>query len=157
MTQGHIERELSIDAPIDVVWATITEPEQINEWWTDTAQIDLHPGGDGRLGWVSRATNEPMTVPLRVERFEPPHHFSFRWCHPDAAAPTDANSLLVEFSLTSDGQGTRLRLVESGFDTREWTAAERDAELAKHEDGWTRHLATLRQHAASVAVGAEVR
>ncbi len=50
---------------------------------------------------------------------EEPHLFSFRWipygidieCDPETETPT-----LVEFRLTPDGAGTRLTIVESGFE-----------------------------------------
>ena len=28
----QIEREVVIDAPVDVVWRTVTEPQQISQW-----------------------------------------------------------------------------------------------------------------------------
>ena len=51
------------------------------------------------------------TVNVRVERFEPPHFFSFRWHHPDGAEPAPSNALLVDFRLESNGNSTLLRLV----------------------------------------------
>jgi len=51
MPADRIEREIDIDAPIDVVWTVITEPEHINGWFTDSAELDVRPRGEGRLGW----------------------------------------------------------------------------------------------------------
>ena len=39
-----IEREVMIDAPVDVVWRTITEPEQISQWLAERAELELKPG-----------------------------------------------------------------------------------------------------------------
>jgi uncharacterized protein YndB with AHSA1/START domain len=32
-----IEREVLIEAPVEVVWRTITEPDQMSQWFADTA------------------------------------------------------------------------------------------------------------------------
>ncbi|MCW2890124.1 MAG: hypothetical protein JWL58_6986 [Streptosporangiaceae bacterium] len=36
--------------------------------------------------------------------------FSYRWQHPPGVAAGEGNSLLVEFTLTCEGDGTRLRV-----------------------------------------------
>ena len=63
--------------------------------------------------------------------------------HPDEEA-TDANSTLVEFTLTPDGTGTRLRLAESGFASLV-IPAEREATASydSHSSGCTEVLAAL--------------
>ena len=50
---------------------------------------------------------------------------------PDAE-PTPANSTLTEFTLAAEGDGTRVAVVESGFDALDVDAAERAALLASH-------------------------
>src|SRR5258707_6417202 len=79
MPADRIEREIDIDAPIDVVWAVITEPEHINGWFTDAVEVEIRPGSEGRLRWDANDKRRAHTVNLRVERLEPPHFFSFRW------------------------------------------------------------------------------
>jgi uncharacterized protein YndB with AHSA1/START domain len=149
MRADRIEREIRIDAPIDVVWAVVTEPEHIATWFSDEAEIDVRPGGDGRLVWQMKATNREVAVNLRVERLEPPHAFSFRWDYPDDAQPTASNAALVEFALEADGESTRLRLVESGLEALESTDAEKDAYFEEHSRGWDTHLGGLREYAAA--------
>ena len=46
-----IEREILIEAPAEVVWGVITEPEQISRWFTDEAEVEARPGGAGTLTW----------------------------------------------------------------------------------------------------------
>ncbi len=74
MPADRIEREIDIDAPIDVVWNVITQPEHITVWFTDTAEFDLDPGGEGRLGWDAKARTRPTVVesPSRAGRSAPP-------------------------------------------------------------------------------------
>jgi uncharacterized protein YndB with AHSA1/START domain len=53
MVPERIEREISIDAPLEVVWAVVTESQHISGWFSDSAQIDLRPGGELILTWKS--------------------------------------------------------------------------------------------------------
>lgn len=54
-----------------------------------------------------------------------PHAFSFRWNHPEGTEPRERNSMLVEFTLTEEPGGTRLRVVESGMRELDWPEEER--------------------------------
>ncbi|MEO9181332.1 MAG: SRPBCC domain-containing protein, partial [Acidimicrobiales bacterium] len=49
MYAATIEREIRIEAPIEVVWNVITNPIEIVKWFADEAEIDLRPGGIGYL------------------------------------------------------------------------------------------------------------
>jgi uncharacterized protein YndB with AHSA1/START domain len=149
MSADRIEREIEIGAPVDVVWAVVTEPHHIASWFTDSAQLDLRPGGDGRFDFRSRATGDPTSVNLRVECVDPPHFFSFRWTHPEGAEPDETNSLLVELRLEAAGDATRLHLVESGFERAD-RGEHRDS--ADHSSGWDIHLARLVDYAQRSAV-----
>ena len=138
MVPNQIERETLIEAPLEVVWGVVTEPEQITRWLSDGAQLDLRPGGDGVLSWK---THDP--VRLRVERVERPHLFSFRWMHPEGSEPLDDNSILVEFTLTDEGGRTRLRVVESGLAAVGWPQEEKTEYRDSHSGGWERHFREL--------------
>jgi uncharacterized protein YndB with AHSA1/START domain len=82
MIPERIEREILIDAPIDVVWSVVTEPEHVGGWFSDSAEIDLRPGGDAIFIW-----DEHGSAHGRVERVEPPHFVSYRWMRPVRAPP----------------------------------------------------------------------
>lgn len=140
MPADRIEREIRIDAPIDVVWGVVTEPEQMSQWLSDSADFEATPGTYGSVAW-----KEYGSYDLRIEEAEPPHRFSFRWVYPPASEPRETNSLLVEFTLTDeDGGATRLRLVESGFRFVEGGHHEDSGSyIGNHERGWDQHLAKL--------------
>jgi uncharacterized protein YndB with AHSA1/START domain len=143
MTDLTIEREILIDAPAEVVWRTITEPEQIAQWFADRVELDLRPGGAGVLVFLP-ADAEPITAPLVVESVEPPRRFAFRWSHPAGAAPAPGNSVLVELTLTPEGGGrTRLRVVETGLDAIDWTDEDKARYVAEHRSGWATILGRL--------------
>ena len=137
-----VEREILIEAPVDVVWDIVTEPEQIRQWFADEAEIELRVGARGRLAFKGHDSYE-----LRVEAVEPPRRFAFRWVRTPGAAFGADNSMLVEFTLQAEDGNTRLRVVESGFDAIEWSDAERAAYAEDHARGWLRVLVRLRDYA----------
>jgi uncharacterized protein YndB with AHSA1/START domain len=95
------------------------------------------------------------TVHGRVEAVVPPHRFAYRWVLAGApdAEPTPANSTLTEFTLVAAGDGTRVAVVESGFDALDVEAAERAELLASHTTGWASELDHLVAHALGIAAG----
>jgi len=126
-----IERDVVIDAPVEVVWRTITEPDQISQWFADRVELVLKPGGRGFMGFGDQGG------PIVVEAVDPPNLFSFRWNHPDGEEPVAGNSMLVEFTLVSDGgDRTCLRVVESGLELFAWPDAEKERYAEEHRGGW---------------------
>jgi uncharacterized protein YndB with AHSA1/START domain len=148
MIASVIEREVLIEAPVEVVWKIVTEPDQIRQWFSDAAELDLRPGGHGQLTFTMHATSEQATVRLQVVTVEPPHTFAFRWDHPEGTEAHEGNSLLVEITLAAESGRTRLHLTESGFPKLQRTEEEKAAYIRNHEDGWDVHLARLRDHAS---------
>jgi uncharacterized protein YndB with AHSA1/START domain len=135
----QVERDIFIEAPIDVVWRMVTEPEQMTRWFADEVDLDPAVGAEGELRFKTH-----RTFTLRVEAVEPMHRFAFRWAAVPGDKPPGGNSLLVEFTLSEEAGGTRLRVVESGFEHLDWS----DAEIAKYADdhnhGWNMYLGRLR-------------
>lgn len=148
MYEDRIEQELDINAPIDVVWRLITEPDNIAAWFTDTVELDLRPGGLGRFGWTDKATNRAATVNVQVVAVDEPRRFSFRWDFPDGATADERNAPLVEFTLEAVGNSTRLRLVESGLAAVARPEASRAAYYEEHLSGWPQICARLQALAA---------
>jgi uncharacterized protein YndB with AHSA1/START domain len=142
MVADRIEQEIVIDAPPEVVWELVTDPEHVGAWFGDRAEIDLRPGGDAALTWDGTGT-----FLARVERVEPPRFFSFRWAQPTDTPPAEGNSTLVEFSLSAEGEGTRLRVVESGFATLAGSEDEKAKRFADNTQGWGVELGHLRDYA----------
>lgn len=146
MSPSVIETEVMITASPEAVWRAVTQPSQISSWFSDAAEIDLRPGGEGSLTFGDRATNQRMVVNLQVEAIEPPHLFSFRWVHPKGSQATEANSLLVQFALSAEDGGTRLRVTEGGFDRIDWPAEQKAEHIRSSEKGWSIHLGHLREY-----------
>jgi uncharacterized protein YndB with AHSA1/START domain len=149
-----IEREILIEASPEVIWGVITQPEQISRWFSDEAQVEGRAGADGTLTWRpggrgGGAKESDTIVPIRVVEAEPFRRFSFRWNHPQGADPDEGNSALVEFSLTEEVGGTRLRVVESGIDAVAHDEEGKARYLESHERGWGKHLGELLDYVAS--------
>jgi len=140
---GHIEKEILIEAPIDVVWRVVTEPDQIKQWFSESVTLDVRVGGEGGMTFDSG-----NSFRVQVEAVEPPHRFAFRWVHPEGAKADPENSMLVEFTLRAEAGQTRLRVVESGLDTIDWTDERKAKYAADHSNGWVYYLGRLRDVAA---------
>ena len=152
MTDRTIEHEVLIDAPADVVWRTITQPDQISQWFADRVQLELRPGGVGTFVFEDTATSQATTAPLVVETVVPPERFSFRWGHPEGQEPVTGNSVLVEFTVTNVGvDRTRLRVAETGLDPIGWTEDEKTHYVESHRSGWATHLGRLEDLFATAA------
>ncbi|WP_125776095.1 SRPBCC family protein [Antribacter gilvus] len=146
MEFGTLERQIHVDASPEVVFAVITQPEHIREWWPDDATLDAVPGAAGELVWGDRA----KVAPLVVVDVEPPRRFSFRWTAPEGESPEVGNSLLVTFQLEPSATGTLLRLTESGFREKGWEVAVLEEAFHDHERGWDLFLPRLQAYAPSL-------
>ena len=129
-TEYEIERDILIDAPIETVWRTVTEPEQMAQWFADKIDLEVEPGARGYLGFGEQGGA------VVVEAVEPPTRFTFRWNHPAGEEATPTNSLLVEFTLTSEGDGTRLRVAERGLAAIARPDIDKDQYAREHTHGW---------------------
>ena len=146
----QIERETMISAPVERVWAVLTEGEHVGRWFCDAgAEIDLRPGGEITMRWAEYGVGR-----ARIVDVDPPRRFSYRWApirEHWGEQPDDRNSTLVEFTLAEEADGTRLKVVESGFDALEGTDEQRRRSLEDNPEGWVLQLDNLRAYVARVA------
>jgi uncharacterized protein YndB with AHSA1/START domain len=148
---NRIVRDVLIAAPVERVWDLITSADHVGRWFGNAgAEIDLRPGGALSLHWSDFGSFHG-----RVEAVEPPHRVAYRWlsARESRAEPTPANSTLIEFTLAAEGDGTRVAVVESGFDALDVDADERAAALASHTSGWANELDELAGYARRVPAG----
>lgn len=134
MTTLDITRNIDINAPVERVWAAITEPELIAQWFGDTCEFDATPGGTGTFGW-------PEHGPFRVvvEHVDAPKTLIYRWARDVGVDPVPGNSTLVRFDLTEISGGTRLTLLETGFEELDDPQGAHDGNTG----GWRAELAEL--------------
>ena len=136
--KDSIEREVLIEASCETVWKVITTPQHINQWLWDFAEIDLTVGGAMTLAGTYK--DKPYSYEATIEHLDPPNAIAFRWAE---GGWVDGGSTRIDITLVSEGSGTRLRLVESGFASLE-ISAERYEELFQDISfGWTNELNQL--------------
>lgn len=145
-----IRKTARLSAPLSRVWAAISDSQQFGAWFG--AEFDGPFTAGATIGARIRPTTvdpevarlqEPhtgMAFTVVVDRVEAPRHLAFRW-HPHGTGGADHPSdpmTLVEFLLEPDGDGTRLTIIESGFDR---VPLERRAQaFAANDGGWTHQL-----------------
>ncbi len=145
MIPSVVEHEVLIDAPRHLVWEVITDAKHVSQWFSETAEIDLRPGGTGTLTWPGHPASH-----LTIEQVERPRLFSFRWVYPQGQTPKEGNSMLVVFTLTPEGERTRLHVAETGLREIDWSDADKLGYAKDHTDGWRKHFGDLAVYAVSV-------
>lgn len=114
----RIEIAVVLPATSSRVWCALTDVREFNKWFG----VDLTaPFTRGAVvsGNITNPGYEHLVMTAWVETIEPERAFSFRW-HPNATDMSvdysaDATTL-VAFTLEEVPEGTRLVVIESGFD-----------------------------------------
>ena len=136
--KDSVEREVFIAAPVERVWEVVTTPEHINKWLWDFAEIDLRVGGAMSLAGTYQG--KPFSYEATIEHLDPPRVFAFRWAE---GGWVDGGSTRVEITLMAENEGTRLRLVESGFASLDISDELRDSLFGDISGGWKNELGHL--------------
>jgi uncharacterized protein YndB with AHSA1/START domain len=142
----RIEKQIVLRAPIERVWRALTNEEEFGSWFGVKLTGRFQPGAEAQ-GQITSTGYEHVTMRISVEEMEPPRVFSFRW-HPAAIDPAVDYSAepttLVVFQLEEVPEGTRLTVVESGFDA---IPLERRALAYRmNEGGWAAQLLSIERH-----------
>jgi uncharacterized protein YndB with AHSA1/START domain len=144
MADFTIEREIMIDAPIDVVWRTVTEADQIARWFADRVELEVRPGGHGELVFVDLSSGHERAFELAMVDVDRPARFSYRWGQPAGVVAVPSNSVLVEFTLAAESADrTRLRVRETGLADTAWSDDEKIRYAEDHRNGWSHHFGRL--------------
>ena len=132
-----IEREVLIAAPIERVWDIVTTPEHMGRWFGDAgAERD---GDVIKMHWEKYGE-----VELRIVRDDAPSAFAYRW----DANVAGVGDTLVEFTLATEGDRTRVTVVESGWTQLRTDATEQARLREGNTRGWAAELGDLEQYAA---------
>jgi uncharacterized protein YndB with AHSA1/START domain len=163
----RIEKQVTLRAPLARVWKAIADSREFGKWFgldldgefvagrtiTGTWRLEIPEEriveAQKRAGVTPSKVKFPAAhaVFCTVERIEPERYFSFRWIPYgiDAEAdPEREEKTLVEFRLEAVAEGTRLTIVESGFDRV--PAHRRLRAFRMNEGGWASQSENLRKH-----------
>jgi uncharacterized protein YndB with AHSA1/START domain len=150
MEYGNIEREIYLEASPEIVFEVVSSSEHIAKWWSDEAEIEPVDTA-GHIVFHGEQAGDNKIVPLMVIEARPPHRFSFRWDFVAGTVPGPDNSLLVTFDLEPSGNGTLLKMTESGFREQGWEAAVLEENYLDHVQGWDYFIPRLGEYVAVVA------
>lgn len=165
MTTGvtdRIERSILINAPQSRVWRAITTPREFREWFGLAPDGEFTPGTRLRATMVGTSVDPDVakaqaphlnrSFEMVIEAVEPERRFAYRW-HPGSADPNFDHSgepmTLVEFILETVAEGTRVTVIESGFDAL--PPARRTEAFEGNQEGWGIMIGVLRKHVSDVA------
>lgn len=145
-SSDRIEKDIVLRAPIARVWRALTDAVEFGTWF----RVKLDGGfvvGQPVRGTITYPGYEHLRFEATVDRMDAERLFAFRW-HPYAVDPNvdHANepTTLVEFRLEPVAEGTRLTVVESGFDR---IPAERRAEAFRmNTNGWAEQMQNIQRH-----------
>ena len=142
----RIEKQVVLRAPRARVWRALSDASEFGSWFGARLQGEFVAGKRVR-GPVTHPGYEHLTMDFTVERVEPERLLSFRW-HPAAIDPqvdySSEPTTLVEFRLEEVKEGTRLTIVESGFD--KLPAARRGDAFRLNDGGWTQQIQNVQRH-----------
>lgn len=141
-----IRKEILLRAPRTRVWKALADAEEFGTWFGMKLEGQFVPG-QAVFGRITHPNYQHIHLEMRIERMEAESLFSYRW-HP---YPMDAKRdysnepmTLVEFRLEAAGDGTLLRVVESGFDRL--PPDRRDEAFRMNEAGWAGQLPRIERH-----------
>ena len=148
-TTDRIEKQLVLRASRSRVWRALTDSSEFGSWFGVRLTTPFAEGTAIR-GQITHPKYSHVTMEMIVERMHPERYFSYRW-HPYAVDPAYDYSAepttLVEFTLEEVEAGTKLTIVESGFDR---VPLSRRAEAFRmNEGGWTQQIRNIERHVAT--------
>lgn len=142
----RIERHVEVQASVERVWRALTDAAEFGRWFRVALEGPFVEGEPIR-GRITYPGYEHLVWEARVVAIEPMRRFAFTW-HPYAIDPAVDYSAeeptLVEFLVEPLGSGSKVTVIESGFD--KVPAYRRDEALRMNEGGWTMQVHNICAH-----------
>ena len=151
MDTDRIEKTIVLRASRSVVWHALTTTEQFGTWFGARLNGTFVPGSRVS-GPITTPGYDHLKMEIVIDRVEPERAMAYRW-HPYAIDPnvdySGEPTTLCEFTLEEVAEGTRLTVVESGFDRI--PAERRDLAFRMNDGGWAAQLTNLERYLAGRA------
>ena len=142
----RIEKRIKLDAPIERVWRAVADHREFGRWFQVRLDQPFVPG-EMSTGQMTYPGFEHLPWLARVEAVEEPHYLAFRWppFYGEIEEDTSADPwTLVEFRLEPIATGTRLTLVESGFDAL--PEGRQGIAFRNNEGGWEEQMGNVKAY-----------
>ena len=144
---SRIDRTIEIQAPPERVWRALTDAAELSAWFEVRIEGEIAPGNEVWMTSV-HAQHSGQRFRVRFVEMSAPRRFVWQW-HPGAVDPhvdyAREPRTTVTFTLEATAGGTRLSLVETGFD--EVSLARRAKVYGDNSQGWTEVLGWLQRYA----------
>jgi uncharacterized protein YndB with AHSA1/START domain len=143
---NQIRREIVLKAPVERVWDALTDYRKFGDWFRVNLEVPFVVGKKA-YGQMTYPGYEHFRLEVFVVAIEPKTRFAYTW-HPYAVDPkvdySNETPTTVEFTLESIDGGTRLTVVESGFDAvPEWRRSEA---FRMNEGGWKSQMINVERY-----------
>ena len=149
MSTDRIEKTVVLNVPRSRAWRAIASAEEFGAWFGARFEGAFVPGKNVSGHITEPPGYEHIPFDITIETVSPETLFSFRW-HPYAIDPgidySGEPTTLIEFRLEDVPEGTRLTVVESGFDGI--PLARRAEARRMNDEGWGIQLENVARYVA---------
>jgi len=153
MDRLEVKRDVWIDAPIERVWAAVTDPAKLTEWYApgsrwkipvleEGAAVEFHHSPNAHHAGTAVTVLKATIVTL-----DPPREFGIRW---DSDADYPEMVLTTVIRLEEENGGTRAVMSEWGYEAI--PAEDREAWFDQISSGYGMSMENLK----ALAEGREV-
>lgn len=143
----RIERSVFIKASRERVWRALANAEEFGNWFGVNLKGQAFVAGQPVEGHITHPGYEHIMFKALVDRVLPQQELVFRW-HPFAIDPaadySQEEHTTVVFTLSDAPGGTRLTVVESGFD--KVPAHRREEAFRMNSGGWDAQMENIVEH-----------
>ena len=131
--------ERSFNAPIEVVWRAITEPEEMKQWFFSSIKT-FKPVVGFEVQVDSGCEGKTKAHVWRVTEVVPGRRIAYSWNY-----PVRRGNSAVSWELFDEGKSTRLRLVHTGMQSLE-PEKNSPSERGSFFGGWTHFAGRLKEY-----------
>jgi uncharacterized protein YndB with AHSA1/START domain len=144
----RIEKETVLQAPRSRVWEAIGDSARFGAWFGMAMDRPFAPGAHV-VATMHGGEYDGLSGDFWIEEVVPGTRLSFRW-HPYAVERgvdySNEPTTLVVMELEDAPGGTRLRVIESGFDAL--PPSRRDLAFRMNEEGWAIQVGNIQAYVA---------
>ncbi len=141
-SSGIIEKTVLVRCSPAILFAALTNPEALTEWFCDKAACDLRVGGELQAQWsYGKHARRGRAV---IRRLEADSHIELEWIDDCGETGVSRQPHILRFAIRSRRDGCELRVHDEGSPLPD---AESQADF---EEGWISVLRDLKEYCESL-------